>query len=312
MPLHPQVQGLLQQLADNGVKKFHEMEHTEARAMFLGLCQTLPPSTVTLASVTDRSVSGPGGDFGVRVYTPLGKGPFPVLTYFHGGGWVFGSVDTHDGVCRELAAGAGCVVVSVDYRLAPENKFPAAPDDAFAAVKWVAQNAGSLNVDASRIAVGGDSAGGNLSAGVAQRCRDENGPKLAAQLLIYPVARVDGVESASMKANAEGYLLEKADMEWFVGHYLGTPADGVNVRASPLLAKDLSKLPPAMVITAEYDPLCDEGEAYADAMAKAGVPVTKSRYDGAIHGFYQFYPALEQGQQAIAESCKWLREQLKA
>lgn len=312
MPLNPQVQGLLQQLADSGVKKFHEMEPAEARATFLGLCQTMPPSNATLASVTDRNIAGPAGQISVRVYTPLGSGPFPALTYFHGGGWVFGDVDTHDGICRELAAGAGCVVMSVNYRLGPEDKFPAAPNDAFAAVKWLAANAESINVDANRIAVGGDSAGGNLSAVVSQRCRDENGPKLSAQLLIYPVARVDGVETESMKANAEGYLLEKADMAWFLGHYLKSAEDGQDALASPLLAKNFADLPPALVITAEFDPLCDEGEDYADAMAKAGVPVIKSRYDGAIHGFFQFFPALEQGQQAIAESCKWLKERLAA
>lgn len=309
MPLHPQVQGMLQQMADTGVKQFHQMEPAEARETFKALTGMMPPSTVSLASVTDRNIAGPAGQIGIRVYTPLGDGPFPALAYFHGGGWVIGDLDTHDSVCREIAAGAGCVVMAVDYRLGPEHKFPAAPDDCFAAVKWLAQNAATLKVDASRLGVGGDSAGGNLSAGVTQRCRDENGPKLKAQLLIYPVARLDGVESNSMNANANGYLLEKADMQWFGDKYLKSADDGSDTLASPILAKDLSNLPSALVITAEFDPLCDEGEEYADALSKAGVPVVKSRYDGAIHGFYQFYPALELGQQAMKESCKWLREQ---
>lgn len=309
MPLHPQVQGLLKQFAEAGGKGFSEMSVPECRATFKGMMGMLPPSAAKLADVSDRKISGGSADVAVRVYTPTGNGPFPALMFFHGGGWVIGDLDTHDSVCRELSEGANCVVVSVDYRLSPENKFPAAPDDCFAATRWVAENAASLKVDPSRIGVAGDSAGGNLSAVTALRCRDENGPKLKAQLLIYPVARMDGVASKSMEANASGYLLEKKDMEWFAGHYLGSDADGVNVNVSPILAKDLSGLPPALVITAEYDPLCDEGEDYADALQAAGVPTAKTRYAGAIHGFYGFYPVLDQGRDAINESCQWLKSQ---
>lgn len=309
MPLNPQVEGLLKQMADAGGKGFAEMSVPECRATFKGLLGMLPPSAAQLANVEDRNIPGPGGDLKVRIYTPKGSGPFPALVYIHGGGWVIGDIDTHDSVCRELSEGAGCVVAAVDYRLSPEAKFPSATDDCLTATQWVADNAATLNVDASKIAVGGDSAGGNLSTVTAIRCRDENGPKLAAQLLIYPVARVDGVETESMKRNASGYLLEKRDMEWFLSHYLASDTDGVNVHASPLLSKDLSGLPPALVITAEYDPLCDEGEDYADALQKAGVPTSKSRYDGAIHGFYNFYPVLDQGRDAINESCQWLKGQ---
>lgn len=288
MPLHPQVEGLLQQMAAAGGKGFHEMEVAECRQVFAGLIASLPPSAAKIAGSADRKIPGPGGELGLRIYTPEGSGPHPVLVFFHGGGWVIGDLETHDGVCRELCAGAGAVVVAVDYRLGPEHKFPAAPDDCEAAVRWVAANAASIQADASRIAVGGDSAGGNLAAVVSQRLRDNNGPRLAAQLLIYPVARVDGVETKSMVDNATGYLLQKADMLWFRGHYLASDADGRNIAASPILASDLAGLPPALVQVCEFDPLRDEGAAYADALRKAGVPTAYSHYDGSIHGAFNF------------------------
>nr|AJZ73157.1 esterase GX2 [uncultured bacterium] len=311
MPLHPQVEGLLKNVAAAGGKAFHEMAVPECRATFAGLLASLPPSTAKLASVANRKIPGPAGEIGVRIYTPEGAGPFPVLSYFHGGGWVIGDLETHDGVCRELCAGAGMVVVAVDYRLSPEHKFPAAPDDCVAAVKWVAANAASIQGDASRLAVGGDSAGGNLSAVVSQRLRDENGPKLAAQLLIYPVARLDGVVTKSMIDNAEGYLLQKKDMEWFVGHYLTSAADGKNVSASPILAKSLANLPPALVQTCEFDPLRDEGEDYGRALQASGVKTTVSRYDGTIHAAFNFFGVLEPGRRMVDEACRWLKEQLR-
>lgn len=311
MPLHPQVDALLKNMAAAGGKAFHEMGVEECRQVFAGLLASLPPSGARIAGVSDRKIPGPAGEIAVRIYTPEGAGPFPVLSYFHGGGWVIGDLGTHDGVCRELCAGAGVVVLAVDYRLAPEHRFPAAPDDCIAAVKWVAANAASIKGDATRLAVAGDSAGGNLATVVAQRLRDTNGPKLSAQLLIYPVARLDGVATKSMVENAEGYLLQRKDMDWFLGHYLKSPADGQNTAASPILAKSLAGLPPALVITAEFDPLRDEGEDYARALQKAGVKTTLSRYDGAIHAFYSFFPILDQGRQAIDESTRWLKEQLR-
>ncbi len=227
---------------------------------------------------------GPAGDIPVRLYRPDSSTPLPVLVFFHGGGFVSGSPDTHDGLCRKLANLVPCAVVSVDYRLAPEHKFPAAPEDCFAATRFVAEKGYALGVDAKRIAVAGDSAGGNLAAVTAQICRDRNGPELRHQLLIYPITDV-GCDTPSYAENASGYLLTRDLMRWFWNHYLDTPADGTQILASPLRAEDLSGLAPATVITAEFDPLRDEGEAYARRLRAAGVDAQLERYDGQIHGF---------------------------
>jgi acetyl esterase len=242
----------------------------------------------------------------VRIYTPAGSGPFPVLVFFHGGGWVIGDLDTQDGACRALANGAGCLVVSVGYRLAPEHKFPAAPDDTYAATKWVAANAASINADPARIAVGGDSAGGNLTAVTAQMARQRGGPRLAFQLLIYPVT--DGAcDTASYRDNADGYLLTKEMMLWFWNHYVRNPEERFNSMASPLRAQSLKGLPPALVQTAEFDPLRDEGEAYAARLQEAGVPVKLTRYDGMIHGFFGMASVIDRATTAIGEAAEALR-----
>ncbi len=312
MPLHPQVQGLLTQMGSSGLKKIQDMTPEESRQTFSAVFATLPPSQQKIASAVDRSVPSPSGPVKTRVYTPEGTGPFPVMAYFHGGGWVFGDLDTHEGVCRELCGAVGMVVVSVDYRLSPEHKYPDAADDCVAVTQWLAANARAINGDASRLAVGGDSAGGNLAAVVAQRLRDEKGPTLAAQLLIYPVARVDGEMTKSMVENAEGYFLETASMKYFINHYLKSPADAKQPGASPLLAKDLSGLPPALVITCEFDPLRDEGEDYGNKLKAAGVPTTISRYDGTIHGTWNFFGVLDIGRNMHTEAARWLKEQLRA
>jgi acetyl esterase len=309
MPLHPQVEGLLQQMAAAGAKGFSEMTVDECRQTFAGMLAGLPPSGAAIASVIDRKIPGPGIDIPVRLYTPEGNGPFPILMFFHGGGFVIGDLETHDAVCRELCAGSQAVVVAVDYRLAPEHPFPAAPDDCMAATRWAAANAAEINGDAQRMAVSGDSAGGNLAAVVAQQSVQE-GPMLCAQLLIYPATCADGTETPSMVENASGYLLERSDMDWFLGHYLPNESDRSIPRSSPIHNTNLAGLAPALVITAEYDPLRDEGEAYARAMQAAGVDVEISRYDGAIHAFYSFFPILEQGRAAIDESNRWLTQHL--
>jgi acetyl esterase len=230
------------------------------------------------------------------------------LVFFHGGGWVLGDLESHDGLCRMLTNQAGSITVSVDYRLAPEAKFPAAAEDCYAATKWAAANASAIGADASCVAIAGDSAGGNLAAVVALIARDRGGPALAFQLLVYPA--IDPASDApSQKENAQGYLLTNADMIWFWGHYLGGAQDAANPYANPLKAKWLGGLPPAMVITAGFDPLRDEGEDYAAALKKAGVPTLLKRYDGAIHGF--FGPAYEIGKAAVAEACAALREAYK-
>ncbi|MDQ1375382.1 MAG: acetyl esterase, partial [Actinomycetota bacterium] len=233
---------------------------------------------------------------------PSDRRPLPVLVFFHGGGFVIGDLDTHDQVCRQLANGSHAIVVAVDYRLAPEHPYPAAPDDCFAATTWIHEHATELGGDPTRMAVAGDSAGGNLAAVVAQEARDKGGPPLKAQILIYPATDLS-MQHPSITENGEGYLLTKEGMDWFMGHYA---PDVDDVRCSPLAAVDLSGLPPALVITAEFDPLRDEGEAYAAHLREAGVPVVLSRYDGMIHGFFQLGVLLDAGTKAVDEAARAL------
>jgi acetyl esterase len=305
MPLDPQAQAVLEQMADAGLPPLGSVSVEETRqGMVAATAAGEEPEPV--AKVEDRSIPGPVGQIPVRIYTPQGSGPFPVLVYFHGGGWVIGNVDTHDPTCRTLANAAGCVVVSVDYRLAPEHKFPAAVDDCYAATQWVAANAAAINGDSGRIAIGGDSAGGNLTAVVAIEARERGGPPLVFQLLVYPVTDYS-FSTPSYRDNADGYLLTKDSMVWFWDHYLRSEADGQDYRASPLRASDLTGLPPALVITAEYDPLRDEGEAYAARLQESGVSVTCTRYDGMIHGFYGLTAVVDQARKAVEESVAALR-----
>jgi acetyl esterase len=263
-----------------------------------------------VGAVEDRAIPGPDGEIPVRIYTPLsaGGGPLPGLVWFHGGGWVIGNLESADYACRMLANASGCKLISVDYRLAPENKFPGPVDDCVAATEWVSKNASTLGVDASRIAVGGDSAGGNLAAVVAQVAKSAGGPRIGFQALVYPVTDY-GVDTQSYLDNAEGYLLTRASMEWFYGHYVNTPEDGKDTRVSPLRSVDLAGLPPAIVVTAEFDPLRDEGEAYAARLREAGVPVVHTRYEGQIHGFFG-NPAIDDGRAAALNVGAALREAL--
>ena len=284
MPLDPQAKQLLEQMKAAGAPPFGSISVEDTRKLFDGIA-ALGPAPAEVASVTDREVPGPAGAVPIRVYRPSAPGPLPVFVYLHGGGWVIGSFASHDGACRALANGIPAVVVAADYRLAPEHKFPAAPEDCYAVVRWVAQNAASIGGDPKRLAVGGDSAGGNLSAAVCLMARDRGGPKIGYQLLLYPVTQ-HGYDTESYRQNADGYLLTRDGMVWFWNHYLASEADGATPYASPMRAKDLAGLPPAMVVTAEYDPLRDEGEAYAERLRAAGVPVVKKRYDGLIHGFF--------------------------
>jgi acetyl esterase len=304
MALDPQAKALLDQFGAIG-QSISSMSVADARRSMEVLSSIrgeLPP----IGAVADRRIPGPAGEIPVRVYTPTGSAPFPLLVFFHGGGWVLGSIETHDGICRELANGAGCVVMSVDYRLAPEHKFPAAADDCYAATQWAAAHAADLGADAKRVAIGGDSAGGNLTAVVAQMARDKGGPPLVFQLLIYPVT-VAAFDTPSYRDNAEGYLLTAGDMHWFWDHYLKNAADGENPYASPLRAKSLKGLPPALVITAEFDPLRDEGEQYAHRLEEAGVPTRLSRYDGMIHGFFGMTQMIDKAKAAVKEASSNLR-----
>jgi acetyl esterase len=305
MPLDPVIKTLLDGMAAAGGPALGSQDVAATRAAFDNM--PLPRREIALASVADRKIPGPAGEIPVRIYQPHGAGVKPVLLYFHGGGWVIGTLDSYDATCRELAQGAGCVVVSVDYRLAPEHRYPAAPDDCYAALKWVAANAASLGADANRLAVGGDSAGGNLSAVVSQMARDKGGPAIRFQLLIYPVTDADFTRG-SYASNAEGYLLTTVSMHWFWDHYLPEKSKRADAYASPLRAKDLSGLPPAWVCTAEFDPLRDEGEAYAKRLQEAGVSTQLTRFDGLIHGFISMGLVAPKAQAAIDEAVAALKK----
>ena len=310
MPLDPQARAVLDQMAALGLPPLGSLSPEETRRNMEERQAALPPGE-PVASVEDRTIPGPSGDIPVRIYRPDGPAPMPVLVFFHGGGWVIGSINTHDGTARSLANAAECIVVSVDYRLAPEHNFPDAAEDAYAATVWAAQHAASFGGDPERIAVGGDSAGGNLAAVVALMARERGGPSLVYQLLIYPVTDY-GFDTPSYGENAEGYLLTRDGMRWFWGHYLRHEGDGADPYASPLRAESLAGLPAALVITAEFDPLRDEGEAYASRLREAGVPVQYSLYDGMIHGFFGMSLMLDKAKQAVREAGDALRSTFAA
>lgn len=284
--LDPQIAALLQEMAQQEMPILSTLTPVQAREALNGPLRELGGHPETTASVENLDIPGPAGQIPIRTYTPQGDGPFPILMYFHGGGWVICDLDTHDSICHSLANGAECIVVSVDYRLAPEHKFPAAVEDAYAATQWVAENANAINGDNARVAVGGDSAGGNLAAVVSLMARDRGGPSLLYQLLIYPVTNPSAFDTGSYRRYGVDYLLTSDDMEWYRDQYLESEEDAYNPYASPLLAQDLSNLPPAFVITAAFDVLRDEGEAYADRLRQAGISVRSKRYNGMIHGFF--------------------------
>jgi acetyl esterase len=304
MPLDPQAKVLLDVMNSAETPDLATLEPAVVRQLFGTIGPEAPVQEV--GKVENRTIPGPDGPIPVRIYTPAGGGPHPLLVFFHGGGFVICDLDSHDGLCRALTNEAACVVVSVDYRLAPEAKFPAAPEDCYAATCWAAEHAAELGGDPARIAIAGDSAGGNLTAVTALMARDRGGPRLACQLLIYPVTD-HAFDTASYTENAEGYMLTREMMRWFWGHYLASESDGANPLASPLRATDLTDLPPAFVITAEYDPLRDEGEAYAARLREAGVPVELVRHDGMFHGFVSMFAVLDQGKQALAVASQRLR-----
>jgi acetyl esterase len=290
MTLDVQARGLLDAMAAQGAKDFAEMTVPEAREMGMAFID-LQGEPEAVADVADRTVPGPAGDIPVRVYRPAGDGPKPVIVYFHGGGWVIGSIEVADKPCRTLANVVDAVVVSVEYRMAPEDRYPAAPEDCYAATAWVAEHAADLGADPARLVVAGDSAGGNLAAAVTLMSRERNGPAIAHQLLIYPAVDAGG-EYVSRVENGEGYLLTKNAMDWFYGLYLPGPGTVEEPYASPLRAPDHTGLPSATVITAGFDPLRDEGRAYVDALTAAGVPVTHLENPTMIHGFWWLMGAI--------------------
>ena len=284
MPLDHDAETLLEMVRVANRPTFETVGAAEARLLYLAGRNVLAPEPMPIAETRDLTMSGPGGPIPLKLYRPTASGILPVLVFLHGGGWVVGDIATHDTVCRHLANRADCAVVSVDYRLAPEHKFPAAVEDCVAATGWVAENAAALGVDPARLAVGGDSAGGNLAAVVCLMARDGGAPRIAHQLLIYPATDA-AMRHASVARFAEGYVLTRSTMRWFYDQYLRSPDDAADWRVSPLTAADLSGLPPAYVLTAGYDPLCDEGDEYAARLAAAGVAVAHRRFPGQIHGF---------------------------
>ncbi|WP_374669737.1 alpha/beta hydrolase [Ramlibacter sp.] len=299
--LHPQARALLNLIDERGLPPTHTLSPAEARRFYRERRTFTQPAPPEVAEVVDLAASGPAGAIPLRSYRPLGSAAadrLPVLVYYHGGGWVIGDLDTHDTLCRELCNLSGCAVVAVDYRLAPEHPFPAAMEDALAATRWVRDNADTLRVDASRLAVGGDSAGGNLAAVVALALRDAGEPQPVYQLLIYP-ATDQRRGAPSHTTNGEGYLLTRDTMDYFHDHYLPDPAQNLDWRASPLLHADLAGLPPALVLTAGYDPLRDEGLQYAHALSSAGTRATLVNFERQIHGFITMGKVLDEANDAV-------------
>jgi len=306
MPLDPQAQKVLDAMAALNLKPVEESTPDEARESMRSRTAALGP-VEDVAAVADHRVPVAGGEITVRVYTPAGTGPHPALVFYHGGGWVIGDLETHDGICRSLTNAAGCVVVSVDYRLAPEHRYPVAVEDAYAALQWVRGTGSRVGIDPRRVAVGGDSAGGNLSAVVSLMARDRRTAPPVFQALIYPVTDTT-LDTPSYQENATGYVLTREGMRWFFGHYLAREEQGREPYASPLRAANLAGLPPALVITAGCDPLRDEGEAYAARLRDAGVSVTHIRYPGMFHGFFRMTRILDTAKAALDEVAGALRK----
>lgn len=304
MSLHPQVAALLERAARSPLPKYHTVSPFVARRIYRDTRAALSPKAPEVGEGIGEIRLLAFENYAMRVYRPAARGRLPALVYFHGGGWTIGDLDTHDALCRQLAVGACCAVFSVDYRLAPEQPFPAAVEDCIAATKYVAENAEALDVRG--IAVGGDSAGGNLAAVVALQARDAGGPALAFQLLVYP-ATDQRLGTASHERNAHGYLLERESIEFFRRCYLPDATAHGDWRASPLLARDHRGLPPALVITAGYDPLVDEGKAYAERLRAAGVEVAYREYPDMVHGFLLLGGVLDTANAAVAECCTALR-----
>jgi len=313
--LHPQARALLDLMLARQVPPTHTLPVAEARALYKNRRSFTQPAPPDVASVTELQADGPHGPIALRHYRPLGshaQAVLPALVFFHGGGWVIGDLDTHDTLCRQLANGSGCAVVSVDYRMGPEHRFPAAVDDSTAATRWVQRHAADLRIDAARVAVGGDSAGGNLAAVVALALRDDaaGAPPLAFQLLIYPAT--DMLRRApSHTANGQGYLLTADTMRWFHDHYIADAGDDLDWRASPLFHPDLGRLPPAFVLTAGYDPLRDEGLQYSQALTLAGTRATHVCFARQIHGFILMGRVIDEADAAVEVCAARLRSALR-
>lgn len=310
--LNAQTQALLDRLARLGLPSMHTLLPAAARIAYKEGRKFSNPPTPAVAAVESVAIPSPAGNIAARLYRPTGSerlDRLPVLVFFHGGGFVIGDLDTHDVLCRQLCNGAVCAVIAIGYRLAPEHKFPAAFDDALAATCWIASHAESLGIDPSRIAVGGDSAGGNLAAAVALASRESGGPKLVFQLLIYPLTDQRNI-ALSYQTN-EGYLLTRDVIRYYRGHYLNHDAEALDWRASPLVAKDVGGLPPALILTAGFDPLRDEGLEYAQRLRDSGVAVEYRCFEGQIHGFILMGGVIDEANQAVQWCIAKLAQGLK-
>ena len=299
MPISTETAAFLESLAEADGPTFLEMSPDQARAAYVEMA-AMQGEPAEVASVENRGAPGPAGDVPIRVYRPALDAQLPVFVYYHGGGWVVGDLDSHDPLCRQIANVAGCAVVAVDYRLGPEHKYPAAAEDAYAVAAWLATDGATLGLDGDRIAVGGDSAGGNLAAVVPLMARDRQGPTIASQILIYPVTD-HRFDTPSYREHAEGFILVADLMQQFWASYLADEADGQQPYASPLRAADLGGLPRALVMTAEFDVLRHEGEAYCERLRAAGVETRIHRYDGMMHGFLQFGTVIPEARDAVHE-----------
>jgi acetyl esterase len=309
--LDPDSAAVYQAFQEAGRPPYETLTPAEARAYYLQARLVTNPEPPELKSVAPLSIPSPAGAIPARIYTPLKlrdvNGLAPGLVFFHGGGWVIGDLESHDVVCRKLAHEGELIVISIDYRLAPEHKFPAAVDDAIAATKWISENAKQLGIDAARLMVGGDSAGGNLAAVVTLSARDGNGPAISGQVLIYPATDFS-MKHPSHSEPETSILLTHTVIRWFRDHYLNNPADAADWRASPARAKSLAGLPPAYVLTAGADPLRDEGFEYAERLKAAGVAVTFRTFPGQFHGFFTMGKLLQQANVAAGDIGVWLKK----
>lgn len=310
MQFDPQFEAQYNDRVAQNARPLYEMTLEEARAADLAAVQASSGISEHVHEVLDKLIPGPAGGLPIRIYRPyVSDDPLPILIYFFGGGWTLGSINTSDAICRHLANASGCLTIAVGYRLAPENKYPAALHDCFAGLRWAAERAASLGADASRIAVGGDSAGGNLAAAVTLMARDAGGPAILSQLLVYPNTDYFA-DTPSRRENTNPFLFNNRSVHWYYSNYLTSPEDGENPLVSPLRASCHAGLPQALVITAEHDPLRDEGEQYAQRLRDSGVRVELLRYAGVAHGFFAMAGVLEAGAHALRQAATYLRTTL--
>lgn len=305
--VHPQAQAILDGAEEAGGPPLNEMPIADARAALDEIPKNFGVPLAPVARIDRITIPGPGGAMDARLVVPNGAGPepLPLLVYYHGGGWALGHVESHLREACYYAAGAGCAVLVPDYRLAPEHRFPAASEDSYAALQWAFDHAATLNIDPTRIAVGGDSAGGHLAAVTTQRARDE-GPPIVFQVLVYPVTDTYQ-DTGTYTSRADGYFLTRASMKWFIDLYLNNASERDDPRASPIRAARFDGLPPAILCTAGFDPLCDEGAAYADKLKAAGIAVDYINYPGQIHGFVSMGGAIDEGRAFLDRACSALR-----